>query len=151
MKFICKLGFCDKSSFDEESLFLSKVIFHLSKSYISLLCNEVHCSCYASWTIPLETLVRCAATYKTKGFITLCTVAKKHEHRVPKIATLVSFQLCLQCRASLKPPRSPPLSWTSHVRSQFWPEFSPLLFSNIADDHTIHDLNLPISFFTLME
>ena len=56
-----------------------------------LLCNEVHCSCYASWTIPLETLVRCAATYKTKGFITLCIVAKKHEPRVPKNCNIGYF------------------------------------------------------------
>ena len=62
-----------------------------------LLCNEVHC--YASWTMPLETLVRCAATYETKGFITLCTVAKKQEPKMPKNGNIGYFvtMFTMQC------------------------------------------------------
>ena len=38
LKFIWKSRFCNESNFDEESVFLSKVIFHLSKSYIYKWC-----------------------------------------------------------------------------------------------------------------
>ena len=38
LKFIWKSRFCNESNFDEESVFLSKVFFLLSKSYISQWC-----------------------------------------------------------------------------------------------------------------
>ena len=103
------------------------------------MCNELHFTCYASWTIPLETFAF-AATYKTESFIILRTVAKKQESSHPKnigyFATMFTMQSISETtwfpsfELDLS-RRQPVLTWN----------FTFMLSFTIADDHTWPELD----------